>query len=271
MKNILFYLLLTATITACTTNSTTTVENTSVFEDSIKTETSNSKPNSKENGKFFNLDGKKYLYGGADSLQHFDITDCALIDSQFHYGIGREEFPALLKPEFISVTEADLIWNDTTRFLLAYSGKEVKAYSVEDLTRHEVVNDELNGQPIMAAYCVLADLGAIYTRTYGDKVLTFGLSGYTYHDDEVWDSVDGFVFWDRETESLWWPLIGKAVSGPLNGVGLQEMDENNWMDTNWKTIKKDYPNAMILKSGQDYERSKDWKKYTDVSDIIQKF
>jgi hypothetical protein len=229
------------------------------------------KPVAIENGKFLTINNKQFLYGGEDGTQHFDISNCELIDSQFHYGIGREEFPALLAPEFISVNEADKIWHDTTRFLLAYSGNEIKAYSVEDLTRHEVVNDMLNGEPIMAAYCVLADLGAVYTRTYGDKVLTFGLSGYTYHDDDVWGGVDGFVFWDRETESLWWPLIGKSVSGPLKDVVLQELDSAKWVDTNWKNIKENYSTAQILKSGQDYERPTTWQKYTDVSDIVNNF
>ena len=211
------------------------------------------------------------LYGGSDSTQHFDITGYALKDSQFHYGMGRERFPALLEPSFISVAEADSIWEDSTRFLLAYAGEEVKAYAVKDLTRHEVVNDVLNGQPIMAAYCILADLGAIYERKYGDKELTFALSGYTYYDEQVWDGLDGFVLWDRETESLWWPLIGKAISGRLKGVKMLEMDKAHWKDTYWKDIKTNYPNAQVLKSGQDFERPKSWKKYNDVSDIVQDF
>ena len=207
-----------------------------------------------DNGKFFEVDGKKMLYGGKDSTQHFNITDYDLKDEQFHYGIGRERFPALLKPEFITVQEADSVWADSTRFILAHAGNDVKAYSVKDLTRHEVVNDVLNGEPIMAVYCILADLGAIYDRQYGDKKLTFALSGYTYYDNEVWDGLDGFVLWDRETESLWWPLIDKAVSGPLKGVELLEKDKANWEDTTWKAIKEKYPNAQVLKSDQDFER-----------------
>jgi uncharacterized protein DUF3179 len=229
------------------------------------------RPVAMENGKFFEIDGVKMLYGGEDSSQHFIIENCILNNKQFHYGIGREKFPALLEPEFISVKQADLFWADSTRFLLAYSGDEVKAYSVNDLTRHEIVNDELNGKPIMAAYCVLADLGAIYERNYGDKELTFALSGYTYYDNDVWNGLDGFVFWDRETESLWWPLIGKAVSGPLNGVKLLEMDKQYWEDTNWKKIKELYPQALVLKSGQDFERPGSWVKYDDVSDIVTKY
>lgn len=226
------------------------------------------RPISLDNGKIFDLAGKKMLYGGEDSLQHFDISDCELKDGQFHYGIGRERFPAILEPSFISVQEADSSWTDSTRFLLAYAGNDIKAYSVKDLTRHEVVNDILNGQPIMAVYCILADLGAIYERNYGETELTFALSGYTYYDEAVWDGLDGFVLWDRETESLWWPLIGRAVSGSLKGVKLLEMDKAHWEDTTWKKIKENHPNALILKSGQDYERPKNWTRIEDVSKIV---
>ncbi len=229
------------------------------------------RPSAFKNGKFFTIDEKQMLYGGKDSTQHFDITNYTLNDEQFHYGMGRELFPALLEPEFISIQEADSIWDDDARFIVAYAGDEVKAYSVKDLTRHEVVNDELNGEPIMAVYCILADLGAIYDRQYGDKELTFALSGYTYYDDEVWDGLDGFVLWDRETESLWWPLIDKAVSGPLKGVELLEKDKAHWKDTTWAVIKEEYPNAQVLKSNQDFERPKTWSKYKDVSDIVEEY
>jgi len=229
------------------------------------------RPIAYENGKFIKQDGNELLYGGEDSTQHFNIDNLDLKKEQFHYGIGREAFPALLAPEFISVEEADKIWDDEERFLLAYAGDEVKAYSVKDLTRHEVVNDELNGEPIMAVYCVLADLGAIYERTYGDDVLTFALSGYTYYDENVWDGLDGFMLWDRETESLWWPLVDKAVSGPLKNVELLEMDKTNWKDTNWGEIKKSYPNAVVLKSGQDFDRPESWDKEVKVEEITHNF
>ena len=225
------------------------------------------RPVSVELGKFFNHDGKQMLYGGERENQHFDVSNLSLEEDQFHYGLGREAFPALLKPKFTDVKTADKQWNDDARFLVAKSDTEIKAYSVKDLTRHEIVNDELNGKPIMAAYCILADLGAIYTRTYGNKVFTFGLSGYTYYDPEVWDGKDGFVFWDRETESLWWPLIGKAVSGQMKGAKLHLYDESQWEDTTWKIIKVKYPQAKILISGQDFERPKSWPKYNDVSEI----
>ena len=225
------------------------------------------RPVSIELGKFFDQDGKRMLYGGKKDYMHFNISNLSLEEDQFHYGLGREAFPALLEPKFTDVKTADKQWRDDSRFLVAKSGDEVKAYSVKDLTRHEIVNDELNGKPIMAAYCILADLGAIYTRTYGDKVFTFALSGYTYYDPKVWDGKDGFVFWDRETESLWWPLTGNAVSGKMKGAELHLYDESKWEDTTWEVVKTKYPQAQVLISGQDFDRPTSWPQYEDVSDV----
>ena len=229
------------------------------------------RPLAAENGKFFDLRNTRVLYGGEDSTQHFDVSNLTLQENQFHYGIGREAFPALLAPAFVSLESADSIWADSTRFLVGSLNGETKAYSVPDLTRHEIVNDSLGGTPVMAAYCILADLGAIYERDYNGKVLTFGLSGYTYFDEQVWNGLDGFVFWDRETESLWWPLIGKAVSGPLEGVTLLEMDKQYWEDISWKEVKTKYPDAKVLATGQDFERPTSWTKYKDVESLVEQY
>ncbi len=269
MKKYVLLLIVSCLLTCKNNDGKTTGENTTVVQtDTIKKP---QRPISYKNGKFFEVNGRKMLYGGKDSLQHFDVTHYDLNDEQFHYGIGRERFPALLNPKFTTIEAVDTIWKDNDRFILAHSGSDIKAYSVKDLTRHEVVNDVLNGEPIMAVYCILADLGAIYDRTYGDKELTFALSGYTYYDDDVWDGLDGFVLWDRETESLWWPLIDRAVSGKLKGVELLEKDKSNWEDTTWKQIKTNYPNAKILISGQNFERPKTWPKLDDVSTIIKNY
>ena len=226
------------------------------------------RPLSIEHGKFFEKEGKRYLFGGEDEDQHFDITGYLLKDEQFHYGIGREVFPALLEPEFISVAEADSMYTDSSRFMILQMGDETKAYSIKDLTRHEVVNDVIDGKPVMAAYCILADLGAIYDRVIGGHKFTFALSGYTYYDDEVWDGLDGFIMWDRETESLWWPLTGNAVSGPLQGTKMKVLDEKYWSQTTWGEIKAGYDDILILKSGQDFERPKEWPAYNNITSVI---
>ena len=222
-----------------------------------------------DRGKILNVPNKKLLWGGDDPSMHFDITNCELKDEQFHYGIGREHFPALLKPEFVSVSRADKIWKEEDRFLVAKIGGHIRAYSIKDLTRHEVVNDVIDGRSVFAAYCVLADLGAMYDRTIGGREFTFALSGYTYFDPKVWDGMDGFVMWDRETESLWWPLIGRAISGKMKGTEMKVLDESLWKQTTWQDVKNNFPTAHVLKSGQEFEWPVKWPRRYDTIELVK--
>ncbi len=234
-------------------------------EEDEKTE--KKRPLAIENGKFFTVNGEKYMYGGEDSTWHFNVSNSILKEEQFHYGVGREKFDALISPEFMNREEADKIFPDSERFLSLKIGEDIRAYSIELLTHHEVVNDVVDGKPVMAAYCVLADLGAIYDRNMGGEVFTFALSGYTYYDPEVWDGLDGFVFWDRETESTWWPLIGKGASGPMRDVPLQVYDKQYWTQTTWGEIKKMYPgqDIKVLKPGQEMYPPENWTQFDEAT------
>ncbi|MGA0233820.1 MAG: DUF3179 domain-containing (seleno)protein, partial [Saprospiraceae bacterium] len=72
--------------------------------------------------------------------------------------------------------------------------------------------------------------------------------GYTYYEPEIRDGRDGFVLWDRDTESLWWPLIDKAISGDLHGTQLKRHDEGSWEVLRWSEIKETYPDALVIRS-----------------------
>jgi len=209
-------------------------------------------------------DGTRLLHGGEDAAMHFDITTFRLDPVNLNYGIGREAFPALIEPKFISAAEASKWLGPDDRVLAVRIKGEVRVYPIELLTRHEVVNDVVAGVPIFAAYCILADLGAVYDRRLGDHTLTFALSGYTYADPKVWDGRDAFVLWDRETESLWWPPIGKAVSGALVDQRLKLLDEAQWSQTTWGQIVAKHPQAMVLQRGQDFERPQQWTRLEEL-------
>lgn len=218
-------------------------------------------PLAMENGKLFEKDGKRYLWGGKDESWHFDITSFRLDPTRLHHGKGREYFHALIQPEFIAAREADKWLTDDRRVLAVKIGGQVKVYPIDLLIRHEVVNDVVGGKPILAAYCILADLGAVYDRRLFDRTFTFGVSGYTYYDPEYWDGKDAFIIWDRETESLWWPVTGKAVSGPLIDQQIRLLEQELWSQTTWGEIKTLYPMAMVLAPGQTLIPPSDWPKY----------
>lgn len=207
--------------------------------------------------KIIEKDGRKLLWGGADEAMHFDVSQTALKLERLHYGLGREAFPALIEPQFAAAEKVDWL-SPEARVLSVHIGDEVKVYPVELLTRHEVVNDVVGGRPIFAAYCILADLGAVYDRRLDDHTLTFGVSGYTYSESEVWDGRDAFVLWDRDTQSLWWPPTGRAVAGPLKGQHLKLLETNFWKQTTWAAVRSAHPQARVLAPGQDFKRPDAW-------------
>lgn len=203
-------------------------------------------------------DGRRFLVAGSQRDEWFDVTEFRLNPRNLKYGIGRETFPALIKPKFDSA-ESTLTWlDDDDRVLAVRIGSNVKVYPIQLLEVHEAINDEIAGQPILATYCVLADLGAIYDRRVGEHTLTFGLSGYTCSDPSVWDGRSAFILWNRETESLWWPPLGKALSGDLIDVPLATIDEQHWSQTTWGEIRAAWPNAMVLQRGQTMTPPQNW-------------
>jgi len=199
-------------------------------------------------------DGRTYLWAGERISQRFDITEFQLEPESLHYGLGREYFYAPTEPQFISRSDADTWLHDATPVLAVEIENEIKVYPIPILRQHEVVNDVVGGRPVFAVYCVLADLGAVYDRRYGDETLSFAVSGYTYFDPDVWDGLDAFVLWDRDTESLWWPPVGKAVSGALIDTPMKVLNEEWWSQSTYGNVKSIYADRdfLVLDRVQNY-------------------
>lgn len=206
---------------------------------------------------FIHTDTATWLKGGEADSQHFDVSNWDMNPCGLRFGFCREHFPAVYQPRYHSLDEAMELYDPEDPFILV-EDKQVKAYSIDLLVKHEAVNDTINGHPILVAYCTLADLPIVYTRNYCDHTLTFALSGYTYHEDHIWDGTDAFVMWDRETESLWWPLGDKAVSGVLGGQALATFQSHKWRVTDWGSIQSQYPEVKVLANDILVETPRGW-------------
>jgi hypothetical protein len=192
-----------------------------------------------------------FLWGGADTSWHFDITGWSLELPQLKgYGYDRETFKALTQPVYQPVQQHPAQYQSGEPVIYLKTDEGVKVYPYILMRYHEVINDVADGQPVMIGYCYLADLAAVYSRVYEEKTLTFAVSGYTYGDAQIWKGKQGFVIWDRDTESLWWPLIDRGVSGPMQNMLLKKHDSQRWGISTWSEILAGYPEAVVLKAGQ---------------------
>ncbi len=66
--------------------------------------------------------------------------------------LGKDAIPAILEPEFVSAMEAAR-WMMSDEGVLGVSiGGEHKAYPVSMLSRHEIVNDVVGGEPVAVTW-----------------------------------------------------------------------------------------------------------------------
>ncbi len=79
-----------------------------------------------------------------------------------------------MTPKFLSADEVEVL-SPQDRVLGIQGGQQAKAYPIAILNWHEIVNDTLDGTPIVITYCPLCGTGMGFLRKVGDHVLTFGV------------------------------------------------------------------------------------------------
>jgi len=91
-------------------------------------------------------------------------------------------------------------------------GGDARAYPLQILMWHEIVNDTVGGRAVVITYCPLCNSGIVFDRAVGDAVLDFGTSGKLYRSD--------LVMYDRQSHSLWAQMEGRAIVGARAGTRL---------------------------------------------------
>ncbi len=127
-------------------------------------------------------------------------------------GPPRDGIPPIDEPKVIGQTEAAAWLADREPVLVAELGGRARAYPVQILVWHEIVNDELDGRPIAVTFCPLCNSSVVFDRRLDGRVLTFGTTGNLRKSD--------LVMWDRQTESWWQQFSGEALVGELTGKRL---------------------------------------------------
>jgi Protein of unknown function (DUF3179)/Dolichyl-phosphate-mannose-protein mannosyltransferase len=150
-------------------------------------------------------------------------------------------------PGFSPVKEAQGLEAGEPVIVVSSGGRAV-AYPVRYLIWNGIVNDVLDGQPIAVTFDPIAGSARVYRRTVGGQTLTFGNSGLLRDGNAL--------IYDRQTES-WWPqLTGKAIAGDLAGASLEAVPFNV---SSWSEFARAYPQGEVLvykaDSGIEYGRN----------------
>ena len=158
-------------------------------------------------------------------------------------GPPKDGIPSIDNPKFVSVEEADQ-WIQDNELVLALVYKGVKrVYPLQIMVWHEIVNDDIAGDPILITYCPLCGSGIAYERKIEGETVEFGTSGKLFNSN--------LVMYDRKTDTYWQQIDGKAIVGELTGMELKEISVDTVV---WRDWKKAHPDSEVLSQDTGFNR-----------------
>ena len=127
----------------------------------------------------------------------------------------------------------------------------MRAYPLQVLIWHEIVNDVVAGRAIAVTYCPLCNTALAFDRTVDGTVLDFGTTGRLRYAD--------LVMYDRQTESWWQQATGEALVGTYAGKRLGFIPAPVM---SWRDFRTTYPEGRVLSRNTGYARPYGRNPYT---------
>ena len=156
---------------------------------------------------------------------------------------GRDRIPPIDRPVFTDFLHADS-WLDPQEPVISLEvGGTARAYPLQVLIWHEIVNDSLGETPVSVTFCPLCNSAVAFERRLDGVVYDFGTSGNLRNSD--------LIMWDRQTESWWQQFTGEAIVGELTGRTLTMLPASI---ISYESFKEAYPDGDVLSRNTGHTR-----------------
>jgi len=174
------------------------------------------------------------------------------LDQVLGGGPGKDGIPSIDNPKFISVSDAQQIENSDHLGIVLQIGETTRFYSYSILVWHEIVNDEIEGQPVLVTFCPLCGSAIVFDPKVNKGYREFGVSG------KLWES--NLLMFDRVNESLWSQSKGEAVVGSDTGNKLGIIPSQL---ITFGEFSEKYPDGQVLSRDTGHFRSYGFYPYGD--------
>lgn len=149
-------------------------------------------------------------------------------------GPPKDGIPSIDEPKFVSIEEATHLQDIEPVIGFIHNG-EAKAYPLQVMTWHEIVNDTVGGHPFAVTYCPLCNAAIVFDAEFNGTMHDFGTTGRLRNSD--------LLMYDRQTESWWQQFSGEAVIGEYTGKKLKIAPSRL---ESWASFKKRFPKGKVL-------------------------
>ena len=159
--------------------------------------------------------------------------------------------PPIDDPKFVSPEEA-AGWLACQEPVIALEiDGDARAYPLQIMTWHEIVNDMVGDAPVTVTFCPLCNSAIVFDRRLDGITYDFGTSGNLRNSD--------LIMWDRQTESWWQQLTGEAIVGELTGKALTFLPAQI---VSWEDFKAANADGKVLSRDTGFSRSYGSNPYT---------
>ena len=173
-------------------------------------------------------------------------------------GPPRDGIPPLDQPAFVTTEDAAAWLAGNEPIILFVHNDDARAYPLQILTWHEIVNDTVRGLPVVVTFCPLCNSAVVFERQIAGMEMTFGTSGLLRNSD--------LVMWDRQTESLWQQFTGEGIVGEMTGAQLTFLPS---AIISFADFRAAYPQGRILSRETGYSRRYGQNPYAGYDRIDQ--
>ena len=157
--------------------------------------------------------GYRFIYSyGTDWKTDFSKRSVDL-EQVIAGGPSRDGIRPIDNPKFETVAQAAKWLEAQEPVAVLESNGDTRAYPLQILIWHEIVNDVVGGRPVVVTYCPLCTTAISFDRVVDGQELRFGTSGLLRFSD--------LIMWDGLTESWWQQATGKAIVGSFTGAQLE--------------------------------------------------
>jgi len=171
-------------------------------------------------------------------------------------GPPKDGIPALNNPKFISVADAGSWLKAKEPVISLVIDGEARAYPLQILIWHEIINDKFKGIPVAVTFCPLCYSAVAFDRRLDGKIHNFGVSGMLRYSD--------MVMFDRETESWWQQITGEAIVGDLTGKKLKQIPAQI---VGFEQFAKAFPEGKVVSKETGYSRNYGRNPYVGYDEI----
>ena len=192
------------------------------------------------------LDNPDFFNADAMAESHWDTTDfCQFREGFFGDGVSvppqflsggvpPDGIPPIDDPAFTPVAETNTVQDQSPVITVEIEGT-ARAYPLEILTRHEIVNDVIGETPIAVTFCPLCNSAVVYDRRVDGVTHRFGVSGFLRNSD--------LIMWDDITKSWWQQFTGEGLVGAYTGRLLDIIPSQV---VGYSAFAEQYPDGEVL-------------------------